>query len=59
MPGSLNCLPDGLQIREPAVRRRFVPDAAPDPLLGIQGRLVAREVLEPQPAMGPKEMVDV
>lgn len=59
MPGSLHCVPDGLQSREPAVRRRFVPDPAPDPLLGIQGRLVAREVLKPQPGMGAQEGIDV
>jgi len=38
--------PDGLEVREPPVGGRLVSDAAPDPLLRIQGGLVPREIGE-------------
>jgi len=40
----LDCFPDGIEMRKPAVGRRFVPHAAPDPFLGIQRRLIPRQV---------------
>ncbi len=49
--------PDGIEFREPAVRRSFVPDAAPHALLGIQGRLVPRQVGEPETRMSLEEGV--
>jgi len=55
MSRSTNCLPNGVECLEPAVRGGFVPHTAPDPLLGIQGGLVPRQVVQVQPGMGLQE----
>ena len=49
--------PDGVEFREPAVRRCLIPNAAPDPLLGVQGGLVPREVVQAQTRVGAEEGV--
>ena len=51
----VDCRPDGIEIFEPAVGRRFVPHAAPDPLLGIQRRLITRQVVQPETEVGFQE----
>ena len=51
----VNCRPDGIEIFEPAVGRHFVPHTAPDPLLGIQRRLITRQVVQPETKMGVQE----
>lgn len=50
-----NRIPDGIEIGEPSVGRRFVPDAPPDPLLGIQAGLVTGEVVQAKAGMGLQE----
>lgn len=41
-----NCLPDRVEILKPAVGRRLISHAAPDPLLRIQAWLVAGEIVQ-------------
>ena len=50
-----NRVPDGVEIFEPSIGRRFVPDAPPDPLLGIQAGLIARQVVQAEAGMGLQE----
>lgn len=50
-----NRIPDGIEIGEPSVGRRFVPDAPPDPLLGIQAGLIAGQVVQVETGMGLQE----
>jgi len=54
-----NSCPDGSEILKPAVGRRFVAHAAPDPLLGIQAWLVTRQVVEAETGMGLQEPLDL
>jgi len=51
--------PDRVEGREPPVGGRLVPNAAPDPLLRVQGRLVPREIVEPQARVGLEERRDI
>jgi len=55
MGGSTDCRPNGVERLKPAVGGGFVPHPAPDPLLGIQGRLVPRQILQVQPGMALQE----
>lgn len=50
-----NRIPDGMELFEPSVGRRFVPDAPPDALLGIQARLVPWQVVQAEAGMGLQE----
>lgn len=50
-----NRFPDGIEIFEPSVGGRFIPDAPPDPLLGIQTWLIAGQVVQVETGMGVQE----
>ena len=52
-----HCGPYRIEFREAPVRRRLVPNPPPDPLLRIQGGLVAWEVVEVEARVGPEEAV--
>src|SRR5512134_3288994 len=47
--------PDRVEFREPAIRRRLIPNPAPHPLLRVQGGLVRRQVIKPEPRVGLEE----
>ena len=49
--------PDRVEFREPPVGGRLVPNAAPDPLLGVQGGLVPREIVKAQARVSVEERV--
>ena len=51
--------PDDIEFREPPVGGGLGPNPAPDPLLGVQGRLVRRQVIESEPRVRLEEGIDV
>src|SRR3989338_5942548 len=54
----LDCLPSSLEILKPAVGGRFVAHTPPDALLGIQRRLIGRQVIQRKSAVGAQELSD-
>ena len=55
MRGVVDRIPDSIEVLEPAVGRRFVPNATPDSLLGIQRRLIRLQILQVQPPVRVEE----
>jgi hypothetical protein len=49
--GSLNSVPNKVETFEPAIRRRLIPHLMPDPLLGVEARLVRGQKSEMKAGM--------
>ncbi len=55
MRRSLDGLSDGIEMVKPALGQPFIPHTTPDPLLRIQGRLIARQARQSRLAVRPQE----
>ena len=58
MGGSLNGVPNKVETFEPAIRRSLVPHLMPDPLLGIEARLIRWQKSEMKAGMRLHEEVN-
>ena len=56
--GSLNSIPNKIETFEPTIRRGFIPNLAPDPLLGIQPGLITRQVPQAKSHMSSYKQVN-
>ena len=57
MGGSLNGIPNKIESFKPTIRRGFVPNLTPDPFLGIQTRLITRQVSQAKSRMSPYKQI--
>jgi hypothetical protein len=55
MSSVLNRFPDHIEVFKPAIGCGFIPQLSPDPLLGIEPRLVRRKVGQANSCVGPQE----
>jgi len=51
----MNSFPDYIEIFKPAIGCGLIPHLSPDPLLGIEPRLVRRKVRQANSRVGPQE----
>jgi hypothetical protein len=56
--GLLNSIPNKIETFKPAIRRGFIPNLTPDPLLRIQPRLITRQVLQTKSHMGSYKQIN-
>lgn len=58
MGGSLNGIPNMIESFKPTIRRGFIPNLTPDALLGIQPRLIARQVPQTKSHMSSYKQIN-
>jgi hypothetical protein len=58
MGGSLNGIPNKIEIFKPTIRRGFIPNLTPDPFLGIQPRLITRQVPQTKSHMSSYKQIN-
>jgi hypothetical protein len=54
----LNSIPNKTDTFEPAIRRRFIANLTPDPLLGIQPELITRQVPQAKSHMSSYKQIN-